>query len=631
MALHLEAIYPNTTDKLTRSIETLDKQLAALPPARMSPTVPTLGYLSNYVKSADTTIAIDIILDQAAHIDMLMIFPVAAIDENNTPHSFQFPEHFKVELMTDEGNSELIADYSSIRYPTPELEPQLFPCPPQLKVSRIRFTALKIPPNPKEYSSDYFMALSEVMAFSGEQNVILNAQVQTDCFTQKPLTWGPDFLVDGFSNYAPVELHWNVPIPALVSSQNEVIIKLDLGRDVTIDEFRIWPIDLSPNHSHTSSHGQHFPTSIKVETAVHADFTDAITIFHGQRLTIPNVGPLMLATTPTMGRYLRVTASDPFTYPGDTRQGIAFSEIEFFANGRLVSSDLIPEIVNAAYAAPQQLTDGLSKTGKIHPLKQWMLQITHRSKLEKRRDELKKQLDIIHDKQQILIHKMLVLIVFVTLSFLFTYWIARYRHQKRLHRMRDEIAAELHDEVGANISSIASTAELLLETLPEATPKQKRLFNNIIQTARLTAGETNLLIQFLERRRIEGNLIHQMQTAAQQLLPDTPHQFIWKNPEAFNQLSSSQKWDLLLLLKESLNNIVKHANASKVEIEGGSDKRKLSLQIHDNGKGIHTKNILPSHLQDRARKLKGQITVDSTTDSGTTISFIMKHRKNYIL
>lgn len=623
----MEDLFSDPAAPIRKEMGEIDDELASLAPARLTPAVPTLGYLSGYGKSPDVSFPVDIVLRRVARLDTLMILPVAAVDEQNVCHSFQFPLRFTIELIAADGTSRMIADYSQEDYPTPGLEPQVFPCPSEFEVQSIRFTTLRLRKSPHEASKDFFMSLGEVLAFSGQWNAALNAEVRTESSSTRPvpLTWHPSFLVDGFTNYAPVELNMDRPIIRMLTRADQLTVTLDMGKQVVADELRIWPIDYSSNHSHTGSHGRGFPLKLQLEAALQADFSDAQVIYSDENFPRPNVGPLMRAVTPVKGRYLRLTARNGYKHPGDSETGIGFAELELFQQGKLLSQGITPELTNWSVTNfASQLTDGFSKTGRIRPLKNWMLQVARRAALEKRHADLSLELDSVHARQAATLRGAGIFLAALIGVFLVLFFILRYRHEKRLHRMRDDIAGDLHDEVGANISSIAGTAEILQETLPDATPKQNKLFDDIIRTARRTARQTNRLIQFLERRRMNGDLVLQMESTARQLLPDTEHQCHWHDAEVFNRLPSTIKWDLLLFFKESLHNIVKHSHATIVTVNGSAPGGMLTLSVHDNGTGIPDKAETPAHLKLRARKLKGRLSVQSSPDTGTTIRLNIK-------
>jgi signal transduction histidine kinase len=79
-----------------------------------------------------------------------------------------------------------------------------------------------------------------------------------------------------------------------------------------------------------------------------------------------------------------------------------------------------------------------------------------------------------------------------------------------------------------------------------------------------------------------------------------------------------------LIIKESLRNIVKHAEASHVKIKFELRKHSLKISIQDDGKGIDRANIRNGanglkNLYKRARTLNGALDIQSELGKGTEI------------
>ena len=81
---------------------------------------------------------------------------------------------------------------------------------------------------------------------------------------------------------------------------------------------------------------------------------------------------------------------------------------------------------------------------------------------------------------------------------------------------------------------------------------------------------------------------------------------------------------MIIILKESVTNIVKHAAATRVTIEVALDSKRLRLVIADNGAGFHTGGERHGHglpgMRRRAQQLDGTVEVQSTPGVGTTIT-----------
>ena len=87
-------------------------------------------------------------------------------------------------------------------------------------------------------------------------------------------------------------------------------------------------------------------------------------------------------------------------------------------------------------------------------------------------------------------------------------------------------------------------------------------------------------------------------------------------------LSPWQVRHLLAIAGEALNNVVRHAEATVVDISASSDERRLSLCIEDNGCGLPSDYVLGyglRNMHDRAHLLGGAIHIQSGTRQGTRV------------
>jgi signal transduction histidine kinase len=81
---------------------------------------------------------------------------------------------------------------------------------------------------------------------------------------------------------------------------------------------------------------------------------------------------------------------------------------------------------------------------------------------------------------------------------------------------------------------------------------------------------------------------------------------------------------LYRIAQEALHNVVKHAQAKRVEIRVRSTDRSVELEIVDDGRGFDTSQSFPGHvglksMPERAKELGGTVTIDSALGRGTTL------------
>ena len=79
-----------------------------------------------------------------------------------------------------------------------------------------------------------------------------------------------------------------------------------------------------------------------------------------------------------------------------------------------------------------------------------------------------------------------------------------------------------------------------------------------------------------------------------------------------------------MFIKEALNNISKHAQASHVDIHTRRNAGCIELSIDDDGKGIPENDITPRHLEIRAKRLRAQLNFESCPEEGTRILLKLK-------
>jgi signal transduction histidine kinase len=83
---------------------------------------------------------------------------------------------------------------------------------------------------------------------------------------------------------------------------------------------------------------------------------------------------------------------------------------------------------------------------------------------------------------------------------------------------------------------------------------------------------------------------------------------------------------LFRVLQEIVNNIIKHANATEINIQFVKHDKELSLLVEDNGVGFDTKKredfegIGLKNIELRIKFLKGNVYFDSFLGKGTTVN-----------
>ncbi len=164
----------------------------------------------------------------------------------------------------------------------------------------------------------------------------------------------------------------------------------------------------------------------------------------------------------------------------------------------------------------------------------------------------------------------------------------RYRLSSLLQveRTRQRIADDLHDDIGARMSSVA----LLLDMASKDGCKQ------VIDRARAVVREVNSdlrdTIWFVDSDNDDLlSLVDRMKQSLRSQLPDT--QLNMNIPESLLpvRLEMSLRRNIFLMFKEVIHNIHRHAEACVVELKIHMENRNLVITVRDNGKGFNPEEV----------------------------------------
>ncbi|QNP47849.1 sensor histidine kinase [Diaphorobacter aerolatus] len=194
---------------------------------------------------------------------------------------------------------------------------------------------------------------------------------------------------------------------------------------------------------------------------------------------------------------------------------------------------------------------------------------------------------------------------------------------------RGHLARELHDELGALLTAAKLDVARLRSRVNLDVPEISVRLNHLVETL-------NSVIS-LKRRIIEdlrpSSLSNLGLTATLEILTrefsDRSKIDVEISLEAV-QLSDSTQLTVYRLIQESLTNISKYANASKVLITVHDYPTHVTVQVRDDGTGFDTHLVSPAAhglagMHHRVEAAGGRLTVTSTPGEGTLVSATLPH------
>ncbi len=217
--------------------------------------------------------------------------------------------------------------------------------------------------------------------------------------------------------------------------------------------------------------------------------------------------------------------------------------------------------------------------------------------------------------------------MFYGISFaLILYSAHRYRLSQLLEveRTRTRIARDLHDEIGSNLSTISLIAELLKKKKTLAEKDYKKLDNVGFLSKEMTESLREIVWFINPENDDPGDLILKMKELAERMLSGVKYEFRVEGSGYFKNLNLEKRRHIFLILKEALNNIIKHSEAKKVTINLSLPTTDtFRMEIEDNGVGMDLETVKRgngiNNLQRRADEINGKMEVTSTAGKGTRI------------
>ncbi|WGK55805.1 signal transduction histidine-protein kinase/phosphatase UhpB [Pantoea sp. SS70] len=195
--------------------------------------------------------------------------------------------------------------------------------------------------------------------------------------------------------------------------------------------------------------------------------------------------------------------------------------------------------------------------------------------------------------------------------------------------VRREVARELHDDIGQTITAIRTQAGIMQRISPESGVKQSGML--IEQLSLGIYDSVRRLLGRLRPRQLDDLSLEQAIRSLMREMELEGHGIIshldWHIDEA--RLSEAQRVTLFRVCQEGLNNVVKHASARAVTLQGTLQDERLQLVIEDDGCGLPLGS--PQHgfglagMRERVTALGGSLGISCT--HGTRVSVTLPLRK----
>ena len=201
--------------------------------------------------------------------------------------------------------------------------------------------------------------------------------------------------------------------------------------------------------------------------------------------------------------------------------------------------------------------------------------------------------------------------------------------QQALEHERVRIAAEMHDDLGGGLTTIKFLSQKVLKNMDSEKDKSK--VEKIVSHSQKLVGNMSEIIWAMNAGfdTLES-LIAYTRRFASEYLEDHEIDLKFRTEGVVGKIniSGEKRRSIFLVIKEAIHNVVKHANATEVELTF-TVRDKIEIKIQDNGKGFEGEmNQLGNGLQNmknRIQKIDGEI--QYLTDKGVCVEIWLPVKK----
>ncbi len=192
--------------------------------------------------------------------------------------------------------------------------------------------------------------------------------------------------------------------------------------------------------------------------------------------------------------------------------------------------------------------------------------------------------------------------------------------------VRQKISQDLHDDIGASLSSLQIYGAIAEQTFAENPVKAMDMIKKMSSQSKQVMENMNDIVWSMKSNAAATTTLEaKIKNYGVELLSDKNIFFQYKiNPETESLLQSMlARKNILLIIKEAMNNIAKYSKATEADLQLTIENGNCILRIKDNGVGFDIQHPNDGNglmnMQHRALELKGTLTIRSSPGEGTAI------------
>ncbi len=210
-------------------------------------------------------------------------------------------------------------------------------------------------------------------------------------------------------------------------------------------------------------------------------------------------------------------------------------------------------------------------------------------------------------------------------------WEDRLREEEQA-RVRQKTAEDFHDEIGNKLTRINLLATIAESKLQQSNPDIKGILGQIqTNVTSLYNGSKDIIWSLQPQSDFLDEIILRIRQNAEEMLQDTDIPFDFDQdelPDTPIKLPIDYSRNMIMIFKEAITNILKHAGATRIVLNVRRQGEQLLFELKDNGKGFDNaatgKGNGLGNMNNRARRINGELLVESAPGEGTVLQLRLK-------
>lgn len=277
------------------------------------------------------------------------------------------------------------------------------------------------------------------------------------------------------------------------------------------------------------------------------------------------------------------------------------------------------QVIDYAYKSAQHLSTLYERTGDF----------SNAYRYSSAAYSLKEKLDTESKQKQVLSNTRFIIAVVVLISMFVLFIVYRYYHKRQLKEIaiRNRISQDLHDDIGATLSSIQIFGELAGSTLEKDAGHSKKMIGEMTgQTKELMSRMSDVIWSMKPSEEDKNSITARIKNYSSELLSAKGISCALDIDEEISKKINNPivRKNILLIIKEAMNNIAKYSKADKVNISLLQQDKAILLCIADNGTGFSNADEFRgnglANMQQRSKDLGGSCMIISEPGKGVKIT-----------